>query len=254
MASSGTSSSVSVISMKTLNLANIPIFTSGSNYKKWRRDINLLLTLNEFDIAIDNTKPLVESKDQNYYLKAIEKKIKESEKAEVSQYMSLLTTYKIESTGYIRDHIMKMTDAAEKLNSMDVISEKGKEIDEINFVQPRKEKRTFNNRASSAPGMMGRFQANPGDAYWIVAKKVLRYLQRTKGFMLVYGKCDSLELEGYTDLDLDGDVDDRKSTGGYIFMLNGGAVPWKSAKQIVIATSTMEAEFVACFEGIKQAA
>ena len=103
-------------------------------------------------------------------------------------------------------------------------------------------------------GMLGRFQANPGEAHWVAAKKVLRYLQRTKSFMLVYGRCDSLKLEGYTDSDLAGDVDDRKSTGGYIFMLNGGAVSWKSAKQTVIATSTMEAEFVACFEGMKQAA
>lgn len=52
------------------------------------------------------------------YLAVIEKKFKEFEKAEVSQYMSLLTTYKIEGTGSIRDHIMKMTDAAEKLNSI----------------------------------------------------------------------------------------------------------------------------------------
>ncbi|KAM1015922.1 hypothetical protein ACFX2A_046661 [Malus domestica] len=102
-------------------------------------------------------------------------------------------------------------------------------------------------------GMLGRFQSNPGEAHWISAKKVLRYLQRTKNFMLVYGNGESLELEGYTDSDLAGDIDDRKSTGGYIFMLNGGAVSWKSAKQTVIATSTMEAEFVACFEGMKQA-
>ncbi|KAM1913352.1 hypothetical protein ACFX14_001304 [Malus domestica] len=102
-------------------------------------------------------------------------------------------------------------------------------------------------------GMLGRFQSNPGEAHWISAKKVLRYLQRTKNFMLVYGNGESLELEGYTDSDLAGDIDDRKSTGGYIFMLNGGAVSWKSAKQTVIATSTMEAEFVACFEWMKQA-
>ncbi|KAM1863258.1 hypothetical protein ACFX14_003628 [Malus domestica] len=102
-------------------------------------------------------------------------------------------------------------------------------------------------------GMLGRFQANPGEAHWISTKNVLRYLQRTKNFMLVFGKGESLELEGYIYSDLTGDVDDRKSTGCYIFMLNGGAVSWKSAKQTVIATSTMEAEFVAYFEGMKQA-
>lgn len=87
----------------------------------------------------------------------------------------------------------------------------------------------------------------------MAAKKVLRYLQRTKNFMLVYGRDDYLELVGFTDSDLAGDMDERKSTGGYIFKLNGGAVSWKSAKQTIISTSTMEAEFVACFEGMKQA-
>ncbi|XP_068328125.1 secreted RxLR effector protein 161-like [Pyrus communis] len=86
----------------------------------------------------------------------------------------------------------------------------------------------------------------------IYGKKVLRYLKRTKNFMLVYGRSEFLELEGYNDSYLASDVDDRKSTGGYIFMLNGGAISWKSAKQTVIATSTMETEFVACFEGMKQ--
>ncbi|KAM1185013.1 hypothetical protein ACFX2G_014666 [Malus domestica] len=71
--------------------------------------------------------------------------------------------------------------------------------------------------------------------------------------MLVYGRKENLELVGYTDSDLAGDVNDRKSTGSYVFMLSGGAVSWKSAKQTIIATSTMEAEFVACFEGMKQA-
>ncbi|XP_050119397.1 uncharacterized protein LOC126596775 [Malus sylvestris] len=111
-------SSMFAISMKTLNLANISILTGGSNYKKWKRDTNLLLTLNEFDIAIENPKPKPELAVE--YLAAIEKKFKESEKAEVSQYMSVLTQYKIEGTSSIRDHIMKMSDAAEKLNSIEI--------------------------------------------------------------------------------------------------------------------------------------
>lgn len=69
--------------------------------------------------------------------------------------------------------------------------------------------------------------------------------------MLVYGREDALEIVGYTDSDFAGDLDERKSNGGYIFMLNGGAVSWKSAKQTIVSTSNMEAEFVACFEGMK---
>ncbi|PRQ43311.1 putative RNA-directed DNA polymerase [Rosa chinensis] len=102
-------------------------------------------------------------------------------------------------------------------------------------------------------GVLGRFQSNPGLHHWTAAKKVLRYLQRTKNFMLCYRKSDELEVVGYTDSDLAGCKDDRRSTSGYIFFLAGGAISWKSGKQTVRSTSTMQAEFIGCFEATKQA-
>lgn len=101
-------------------------------------------------------------------------------------------------------------------------------------------------------GMLGRYQSNPGIDHWKAAKKVLRYLQGTKNFMLTYRRTDSLEVIGYSDSDFAGCVDTRKSTSGYIFMLAGGAISWRSAKQTMIATSTMEAEFISCFEATSQ--
>ena len=106
---------------------------------------------------------------------------------------------------------------------------------------------------SFAVGMLGRYQSNPGLEHWKAAKKVLRYLQGTKNHMLTYRKSDHLEVIGYTDSDFAGCVDTRKSTFGYVYLLAGGAISWKSAKQSVIAASTMEAEFVACFEATVQA-
>ncbi|KAH0720468.1 hypothetical protein KY284_005498 [Solanum tuberosum] len=58
----------------------------------------------------------------------------------------------------------------------------------------------------------------------------------------------SAKVTGYSDSDFAGCVDTRKSTFGYLFLLADGAISWKSAKQSVIATSTMEAEFVAYYE------
>nr|ABW74556.1 copia-like pol polyprotein [Boechera divaricarpa] len=101
---------------------------------------------------------------------------------------------------------------------------------------------------SFAVGMLGRYQSNPGMDHWKAAKKVLRYLQGTKDHMLTYRRTDHLEIIGYSDSDYAGCVDSRKSTFGYLFLLAEGAISWKSGKQSVIATSTMEAEFVACFE------
>ena len=56
-----------------------------------------------------------------------------------------------------------------------------------------------------------------------MVKKALRYLQGTKCLMLTY-RSDSLQVEGYSDSDFAGDIDDRKSTSGYVFTLAGGAI------------------------------
>jgi len=106
---------------------------------------------------------------------------------------------------------------------------------------------------SFAVGMLGRYQSNPGLDHWKAAKKVLRYLQGTKNHMLTYKRSGHLEVIGYTDSDFAGCIDTRKSTFGYVYLLAGGAISWKSAKQSVIVASTMEAEFVACFEATVQA-
>ncbi|XP_070008533.1 secreted RxLR effector protein 161-like [Nicotiana tabacum] len=96
--------------------------------------------------------------------------------------------------------------------------------------------------------MLGRYQSNPGIDHWKAAKKVLRYLKVTKDYMLMYRRSKHLEVVGYSDLDFVGCIDTRKFTFGYLFQLAEGEILWKSAKQSAIATSTREAEFVACFE------
>ncbi|KAL4319722.1 hypothetical protein GQ457_18G015860 [Hibiscus cannabinus] len=99
-----------------------------------------------------------------------------------------------------------------------------------------------------AVGMLGRYQSNPGIDHWRAAKKVLRYLKGIKEYMLTYERSDHLEVIGYSDSDFAGCVDSRKSTSGYIFMFASGAISWRSVKQTLTATSTMEADFVSCFE------
>jgi hypothetical protein len=99
-------------------------------------------------------------------------------------------------------------------------------------------------------GLLGRFQSNLGPEHWKLVKKVLRYLQGTKGLMLTYRKTESLRIVGYSDSDYAGD--DRKSTSGYVFTLAGGAISWKSCKQTVTTSSTMYAKFVACYEATGQ--
>ena len=66
--------------------------------------------------------------------------------------------------------------------------------------------------------------------------------------MLTYRRSDHFEVIGYSDSDFARCQDSRRSTSGYIYLLGGGAISWRSAKQTLIASSTMAAEFVACYE------
>ena len=69
----------------------------------------------------------------------------------------------------------------------------------------------------------------------------------TKGYTIEYGT--SYASGGYSDADL-GSEHDRKSVGGYLFLLNGGAISWRSKKQTSVAVLTTEAEYM----GMAQAA
>jgi len=53
-----------------------------------------------------------------------------------------------------------------------------------------------------------------------------------------------LDVLGFVDADWAGDLDQRRSTSGYVFNLFGGAVSWMSKKKSVVALSTVEAEYM----------
>ena len=80
-----------------------------------------------------------------------------------------------------------------------------------------------------AVGVVSRFQSNSGPDHWIAVKHILKYLRRTRDYMLVYSG-DDLKIMGYTDSDFQEDRDSRKSTSGSVFTLSGGAVAWRSIK------------------------
>ncbi|MCQ7056692.1 hypothetical protein M9Y08_18120, partial [Clostridioides difficile] len=103
-----------------------------------------------------------------------------------------------------------------------------------------------------AVGMVSRYQSNPGKAHWEAVKHILKYLRRTRDYVLVY-RANELEPLGYTDSDFQSDRDQSKSTSGFVFTLGGGAIVWRSVKQKCVADSTMEAEYVAASEAAKEA-
>ncbi|KAJ9560092.1 hypothetical protein OSB04_005252 [Centaurea solstitialis] len=93
--------------------------------------------------------------------------------------------------------------------------------------------------------VISRYMECPTELHLSAAKRILRYLQGTKEFGLFYKKGEKSELFGFTDSDYAGDVDDRKSTSGYAFMMGTGAVSWSSKKQPIVTLSSTEAELVA---------
>lgn len=95
-----------------------------------------------------------------------------------------------------------------------------------------------------ATSMSSRFMHNASQTHLGVAKRVLRYLQGTLDFGILYEKNVNAKLLGFCDSDWAGCVDDMKSTSGYAFSLGSGVFSWASKKQQTVAQSTAEAEYV----------
>ncbi|CAL8167575.1 unnamed protein product [Prunus armeniaca] len=95
---------------------------------------------------------------------------------------------------------------------------------------------------------IGRFQSNMGMQHWIAGKKILRYLQRPKDYMLIYKCIENLELVGYANANLGKAEDDYIYASGFLFKMAGAVVAWKSAKQFGVSSSTMFSKYIACYE------
>ena len=69
--------------------------------------------------------------------------------------------------------------------------------------------------------------------------------------MLCFGD-DKPTMVGYSDSNMTGDIDSKKSTSGYMIKFAGGAVTWQSRLQRCVALSTTEAEFIVITEACKE--
>lgn len=115
---------------------------------------------------------------------------------------------------------------------------------------------------------LSQYLNEPKEHHLNAAKRVLRYLKGTANYGLVFRADNNnmsdhkLELKSaelkdftpeglnrivaYSDADWATDKDNRKSVSGGIITHNGNIVHWFSKKQELTATSTMEAEYIAC--------
>jgi hypothetical protein len=112
-----------------------------------------------------------------------------------------------------------------------------------------------------AVGYVSRFMEDPREDHWAAVKRLLRYVQGSAELGIVFPKRGGLQLsvfseappkgeEGvgltaFSDADMAGDVDGRRSTSGVLVFLGSSPVAWQSLKQKMVALSTCEAEYVA---------
>ena len=103
-----------------------------------------------------------------------------------------------------------------------------------------------------AVNTLARHSNKPRNVHWQAAKRVMRYLKGTLNFALEYNASSGLIIIGYCDSDYAGEIEERKSTSGYVFKFCGGPVAWSSTLQRVTALSSSEAEYMAIAEAVKE--
>jgi hypothetical protein len=100
---------------------------------------------------------------------------------------------------------------------------------------------------------LSKYVQNLGKAHMDAVHHILRYLRATYDHAIVYERTDKLAntIWGLVDSDWAADqkliynLDSRRSHTGYVLMLSGGDVSWKSRRQDCVSLSTSEAEYVA---------
>ncbi|KAH9678958.1 hypothetical protein KPL71_025922 [Citrus sinensis] len=101
-------------------------------------------------------------------------------------------------------------------------------------------------------GLVSKYQSNSGRKHWNAVKRIVAYLKGTADYSLCC-QGGELHLIGYIDADGDGDLNERKSTSGYVFLLSRSVISWSSKKQTCVDLSTIEAEYVACSAAVQEA-
>jgi hypothetical protein len=101
-----------------------------------------------------------------------------------------------------------------------------------------------------AVSVVSQFMHSPNEVHMDAVHRILRYLKSAPGKGLMFSKHDHLEVEGYTDADWAGSINDRKSTSGYFTFVGGNLVTWHSKKQNVVARLSAEAEYKAMSHGV----
>jgi len=90
-----------------------------------------------------------------------------------------------------------------------------------------------------------RYQAEPKISHLVQVKRILKYINGTTDYGILYSHSDNSRLIGYCDADWAGSANNIKSTSGGCFFLGNNLVSWFIKKQNFVSLSTVEAEYIA---------
>jgi hypothetical protein len=104
---------------------------------------------------------------------------------------------------------------------------------------------------SYAVNVLCRFNSSPTYSACRSAVRLLHYIKATLDYGIQYTG-NHLNVEGWSDSDWGGDLDTRRSTTGYTVRIANGPVSWKSCLQSTLASSVMEAEYMASYDVVQE--
>jgi hypothetical protein len=91
---------------------------------------------------------------------------------------------------------------------------------------------------------LSQYMVESRHVHLIAEKNVMRYLKGTIDYGLKYASNCEISLQGFTDSDWVGSVDDHKSTSGCCFSLGSNMISWFSRKKTSVVLSTTKAEYI----------
>lgn len=103
-----------------------------------------------------------------------------------------------------------------------------------------------------AVSLLSRFNTSYNQSHWEAVKNLFRYLKATSHFGLTFSRDSCPKLFGYCDASYASDKTDFKSITGYVFLMQGSAISWRSKKQSTIAKSSTEAELQSLSDAVDE--